>query len=72
MAVLADNMKPVDKSRDGAGDRQCLLNLNMKLSVVEVRRRVLWIDSDAYPLQNIARVQARELALVRSRLSHHG
>ena len=37
----------------------------MKLSAVEVRRRVLWIDSDAYPLQNITRVQARELALVR-------
>ena len=30
---------------------------------VRVSRRVLWIGSDAYPLQNIARAQTRELTL---------
>src|SRR6516165_4542908 len=29
---------------------------------VEVRRRVLWVGAEAYPLQNIARAQTIELA----------
>jgi Family of unknown function (DUF6232) len=32
-----------------------------EVTTVQVRKKVLWIGSDAYPLQNIARAQAREL-----------